>query len=139
MGKRLTKLDSDNNTDLLKNFADKHKEANSKKTKIEIGASLLQTQPDLIPSTIQEITAKHKKYCKAAQCAGFDRLGIREFKSAVLLCIKSLLELSVPELVVTANYEISASLSVKEVDKKVTKALSLYALATPKIREYIVY
>ena len=139
MGKMLTKIDNDNYMDLLKNFADKNKEALSKKTKLEIAASLMETSPDLILTSLKDMTSKLKKYNKAAQSAGFDKLGSREYKSAVLLCIKSLLELSVPELVISKNYEVSVSLSAKDLDSKVIKALSLYSLASPKIKEFIVY
>ena len=125
--------------EVAKVFADKNRDLIDKKSKYEIGSSLLETAPDLIPTALDDVTAKYRRFKKSASSAGFGNFGIREYKCSLLMCIKHFLGLSWPELISPNDYEVATSLSADDLNLKVAKALVLYKLALPKIRQFIVY
>ena len=55
------------------------------------------------------------------------------------MCIKHFLNLSWPELIHANDFELAPSLSAADANTKVAKALILYSLALPKIRQFVVY
>ena len=139
MEKKYQQIDEENMNDLVKTFKKRHEDALEKKTKIEIGASLIETCPEFIPDTVADFAKIHKKFAKSAKNAGLPALGTREFKNALCLCIKNLLNLATPQLVDDKDFNLAPSLSAAEVNNKLTKVLLLYKLAEPSIRQHIVY
>ena len=139
MEKVYAAVDAANMKDLLKTFAAKNNEADRKKSKIELGASLVETMQDLVPKSINDCAKKYQKFKKVASDAGFPVLGSREFKQALCMCIKNLLNHSTPELVQENDFNLAPSLSAPETNKKLTKVLLLYQLALPMIKQYVVY
>ena len=132
-------IDAANMKDLLQTFAAKNTEADRKKSKIELGASLIETMQELIPKSINDCTQKYQKFKKMASDAGFPVLGSREFKQALCLCIKNLLTHATPELIQDNDFSLAPSLSAKETNSKLTKVLLLYQLALPMIKQHVVY
>ena len=139
MEKKYQQMDEANMNDLVATFKTRHEDALQKKTKIEIGASLIETCPDFIPQSVSEIVKIHKKFVKSAKSAGLPALGIREYKNALCFCIKNLLNLATPQLVDNNDFNLAPSLTAAEVNNKITKVLLLYKLAEPSIRQHIVY
>lgn len=120
-------------------FAEKHPNLIDKKSKIEIGSSLIETAPDLIPPSADDLNSRFKRFKSACKSAGFSNYGIREYKCCLLMCIKHFLNLSLPELINPSDYDVAPSLAAADVNIKVGKALMLYQLALPKIREHVIY
>ena len=139
MEKKYQQIDEANMNDLVETFKKRHEDALEKKTKIEIGASLIETCPDFIPESVSDVVKIHKRFVKSAKSAGLPTLGIREYKSALCFCIKNLLNLATPQLVENNDFNLAPSLSASEVNNKLTKVLLLYKLAEPSIRQHIVY
>lgn len=137
--KKYRLIDQENMADLVATFKKRNEDALKKKSKIEIASSLIETCPELIPSTVAEVTTRHKKFQKMAKSSGLPSLGSKEFKSAIMACIKHLLQLSMPELVNNTDFNLSPSLTAAECNSKLSKVLLLYKLALPAIRQYVVY
>ena len=133
------KSDESNMKDLMVTFAAKNEEANRKRSRVEIGSSMIETFQELIPKTISEFSNKHKKFKKSAGDAGYPQLGSREFKQSLFLCIKNLLQHSAPELINEQDFSLAPSLNATQTNKKLSKVLLLYQLALPMIRQYVVY
>ena len=139
MEKTYRKIDDSNMHDLLVTFKKRNEDAVKKQTKIQLCSTLIETCPEFIPNTISELTSIKKRFNKAADSAGLPSLGPRELKAAICLCIYNLLKLATPELANESDFTFAKSLTAAEVNSKFSKALLLYKLALPSIRQYIVY
>ena len=137
--KKNRQIDQANMNDLVQTFQKRNEEALKKKSRIEIGASLIETCPDFIPSSIKELASRHKKFVKAAKSSGLPSLGIREFKNSLAFCIKNLISLACPEIVNDSDFNLAPSLTTTECDTKLAKILILYNFSLPAIRQNIVY
>ena len=139
IGRLNRKLDESNMKDLLETFKKRNQELVNKREKYEVGSSLIETCPEFIPKSINEVASVHKRFNKAAKSAGLPALGSREYKMALACCIKNLLKLACPQLVNDADFTFAPSLSAEEMNTKISKILLLYKLSLPLIRQNVVY
>lgn len=137
--KKNRKIDQENMEDLVQTFKTRNEEALRKKSRVEIGASLIETCPEFIPNSITETKSRHTKFVKSAKSSGLPQLGVREFKNALAYCIKNLISLACPELVNDQDFNLAQSLTATECDTKLAKILILYKLSLPAIRQNVVY
>lgn len=130
-------IDLQNQKIKIEKIIGKNLNDNNQFDKLMIGAALCETNPGLIPEDLTMLKAKHKKYQKEARMTGTSVLGEKQFKMSLILCIRRLLKLGVPEVINEKDFEWSDSTSKAEMDKKLTKALFMYKAFEPKIRAVI--
>ena len=110
---------------------------NNQLEKLKIGSSLIETNPGLIPDDLVSLKSKHKQFQREAKITGTSVLGEKQFKLCLLLCIKHMLNLTVPQVISDKDFEYSDSTSKKDIDKKVAKALFLYKSFENQVRSTI--
>ena len=130
-------IDFQNRKARIEKILGKNLKENDQNDRIQIGACLCETNPNLIPNNINEISKCYKKFKKECQDTGTSPLGERQFKLCLLLCLHHILTLSVPDVVSDKDFEWSESTAKKDLHSKLTKALLLYTSFKNQIRTYV--
>lgn len=107
--------------------------------RLTIGAALCETNPNLIPNDMAAIPKCYKAFKRECKSTGTSILGVRQFKCSLLLCIKNLIRISVPQIFNANDYEWSDSTSKKDLDGKIEKAIFLYQSFEPQMKPNITF
>lgn len=138
--KKSKKVDFENRMMKINYIANKNKKSNDEQAKIQIACSVIETAaPDLIPTNMDQIDSLYKKFKKECQNTSTSVIGIRQYKKCILLTIRHLLKLSVPEIVKDQDYEISQSSPADEVNSKLSKSIFYYNQFQNNIRANIIF
>jgi len=130
-------VDFQNRKARIEKIHGKNLKENDQMDRLQIGACLCETNEDLIPKDLSQVSKCYKKFKKECLSTGTSPLGERQYKLSLLLCLHHLLTLSVPEVVSEKDFEWSESTAKKEIDSKLSKALLLYSSFHSQIRTYV--
>ena len=107
---------------------------------MQIASVTIETNPSLIPKDIHGVGQKYKLFKDEMRNCGFSTdYGVRQFKCAVIMCIGNQIQLAAPNLYDESKFRFTDSTSTDGIRSKLDYCLSLYSLAEPLIRQYIIY
>lgn len=130
-------VDFQNRKAKIEKLLGKNLKENDQNDRLRIGSCLCETNPNLIPNDISEVSKYYKKFKKECLATGTSPLGERQFKLSLLICIHHLLTLSVPEVVSEKDFEFTETTAKKEIDSKLQKGLLLYNSFQSQIRNFV--
>ena len=124
----------------IRNILDLQENKDSTEKKLEIAACTLETNPSLIPADLNAIPQKFKAFKAEMKNCGFSNdYGIRQYKCAIIICIGNQIKLAAPNIHDPAKFQFTDSTSADGIKSKLDFALSMYKLAEPLIRQFIIY
>lgn len=108
--------------------------------RIQIASCLIETNPnELIPRSMKDISKKYSNFKKECKATSTSVLGPRQYRTALLLTVRHLLKIAVPQIINDQDFEFADSASKAEVDQKTTRALFLYDTFEAQIRSNILF
>lgn len=132
----------------LKNFEKKVTEQkkhdqkqNHKLSQIEIGASLCETNPELVPLQADEksIQKCYKKFVKECTATSTSKLGTRQYRMCLLVTIKHFLNLIGCSVISKNDFDFTENITKSALDEKLYRAILLYSQFQTEIRASVTF
>ena len=137
--KRFAKSDLDNLNIKIKEADKVSKRANDKQDQLEIGVSLCETNPSLIPLSSNEkaINKCYERFKKECAASSTSVLGPRQYRQCIIMTIKHFLKIVASSVISNSDFEFTDSTSKSQLDAKLSRAILLYSQFEKEIRAQV--